>query len=94
MDSHQVIVRPLHTEKSVEDIRVHNTYHFEVHPEATKTQVRHAVEEMFPGRQVQDVRTLWVKGKQRRVRWTTGTTRKWKKAMVRLRPGDTIDIGY
>ncbi len=94
MDSHQVIVRPLHTEKSVEDIRSSNTYHFEVQPDATKTQIRHAVEEMFPDCEVTDVRTLTVKGKRRRTGWTTGKTTDWKKAMVRLRPGDTIDIGY
>ncbi|NIM70666.1 MAG: 50S ribosomal protein L23, partial [Xanthomonadales bacterium] len=42
MDSHEVIIRPLHTEKGVEDIRANNAYHFEVHPEATKSQIRHA----------------------------------------------------
>ncbi|MFO7955835.1 MAG: 50S ribosomal protein L23 [Candidatus Brocadiia bacterium] len=89
-----VIGRPLHTEKSVADIRTNNTYHFEVHPDATKGMIREAVEELFPGRKVVDVRTLWVKGKARRVRWNVGRTPKWKKAMVRLRPGDTIDIGY
>jgi large subunit ribosomal protein L23 len=94
MDSHQVIIRPLHTEKSVDDIREANTYHFEVDPRASKTQIRRAIEEMFPGRRVADVRTLVVKGKRRRVRWRVGTTKKWKKAIVRLRPGDTIDIGY
>ncbi|KPK65612.1 MAG: 50S ribosomal protein L23 [Planctomycetes bacterium SM23_32] len=94
MDSHEIIVRPLHTEKSVDDIRGANTYHFEVDARATKTQIRHAVEELFPGRRVADVRTTNVKGKRRRVRWRVGTTRSWKKAIVRLRPGDTIDIGY
>ncbi len=94
MDSHQVITRPLHTEKSVRDMNENNTYHFEVHPDATKGQIRHAIEELFPGRTVVDVRTLWVKGKARRVRWNVGRTRKWKKAMVKLRPGDSIDIGY
>ncbi len=94
MDSSQVIVRPLHTEKSVRDIRLEDTYHFEVHPEATKGQIRHAVEELFPGRKVRDVRTIWVKGKKRRVRWRVGKTADWKKAIVRLRAGDTIDIGY
>jgi len=94
MDSHQVIVRPLHTEKSVSDIRDANTYHFRVHPQATKMQIKHAVQDLFPGRHVQDVRTLWVRGKKRRVKWNRGTTSNWKKAIVRLRPGDTIDIGY
>lgn len=94
MDSHQIIVRPLHTEKSVADIRQNNAYHFEVHPEASKGQIRHAVEEMFPGCHVRDVRTLRMKGKTRRMGRTVGRTSDWKKAVVRLRPGDTIDIGY
>jgi large subunit ribosomal protein L23 len=94
MDSRQVIVRPLHTEKSVSNVRDGNTYHFRVHPQATKTQIRHAIEELFPGRKVRDVRTLWVFGKRRRVGRTVGRTRDWKKAIVKLRAGDSIDIGY
>ena len=79
MDSHQIIVRPLHTEKSVNDIRDSNTYHFE---------------ELFPDCRVVDVRTLSVRGKLRRVRRASGRTKAWKKAIVKLRPGDSIDIGY
>ena len=94
MDSHQVISRPLHTEKSVDDIRASNAYHFEVHPQATKTQVRAAVEDLFPGVKVDSVRTVWMKGKTRRVRWHKTKTRSWKKAIVKLKAGDTIDIGY
>lgn len=94
MDSHQVIIKPLHTEKSVNDMRANNTYHFEVARRATKSQIRHAVEELFPGRKVTDVRTVSVKGKRRRVKFNVGTTRAWKKAIVKLRAGDSIDIGY
>jgi large subunit ribosomal protein L23 len=94
MDSTQVIIRPLHTEKSVNDMRGGNAYHFEVHPKATKSLVRYAIEELFPGRRVVDVRTMWVSGKRRRVRFNVGTTSSWKKAIVKLRPGDEIDIGY
>jgi len=94
MDSHDIIRRPLHTERSVDDIRANNTYHFEVDPRATKTQIRHAIEELFPGRRVLDVRTLTVGGKRRRVGFNVGRTRDRKKALVKLRPGDTIDIGY
>lgn len=94
MDSHDIIIRPLHTEKSVDDMRDNNAYHFEVAPDATKSQIRHAVEELFPGSRVVDVRTTSVKGKARRVRWHTGRTRARKKAIVKLRPGDSIDIGY
>ena len=94
MDSRQLIVRPLHTEKNVNDIRDANTYHFEVDRRATKTQVRHAIEELFPGRKVVDVRTLTVRGKKRRTRRVVGVTKSWKKAIIKFRPGDTIDIGY
>jgi large subunit ribosomal protein L23 len=94
MDSRQLIVRPLHTEKNVNDIRDANTYHFEVDRRATKTQIRHAIEELFPGRKVVDVRTITVRGKKRRTRRVIGVTKSWKKAIIKLRPGDTIDIGY
>jgi large subunit ribosomal protein L23 len=94
MDSYHIIRKPLHTEKGVDDMRESNTYHFEVLPAATKSQIRHAIEELFPGRRVVDVRTVMVKGKRRRVGMTIGTTKTRKKAIVRLRPGDTIDIGY
>ncbi|MHC4591114.1 MAG: 50S ribosomal protein L23 [Planctomycetota bacterium] len=94
VDSCQIVIKPLHTEKSVDDISVNNAYHFEVDPRATKSQIRHAIEELFPGRKVVDVRTISVKGKRRRVRWRSGVTKSWKKAIVKLRPGDTIDIGY
>ena len=94
MNSHHIIVRPLHTEKSVDDIRDRNTYHFAVDARASKSQIRAAVEDLFPGRKVADVRTLTVRGKRRRVRRNVGFTKGWKKAIVRLQPGDTIDIGY
>ena len=94
MASHLVIKRPLHTEKSVRDIREHNTYHFEVAPGATKHQVREAVEGAFPGTKVDSVRIVWHRGKSHRVRLRTTRTSDWKKAIVKIRPGDTIDIGY
>lgn len=94
MDSRRIIIRPLHTEKNVNDMRNANTYHFEVDRRATKTQVRSAIQELFPGRRVADVRTITVRGKKRRSRLIVGMTRSWKKAIVRLRAGDTIDIGY
>ena len=63
-------------------------------PKATKGQIRHAIEELFPECKVTDVRTLHVRGKRRRVRYDTGFTRSWKKAIVSLRDGDVIDFGY
>ena len=94
MESHEVIKRALHTEKSVEDIRENNRYHFQVALDANKNDIRRAVEDTFPGVKVVCVHTQWVRGKQRRVRWVRGRTKDWKKALVTLRPGDNIDIGY
>lgn len=94
MESHYIIRKPLHTEKSVQDIRVNNQYHFEVARQATKHDVRRAVEELFLGVKVRSVNVSWVKGKIRRWRGIVGRTGDWKKAVVKLRPGDTIDIGY
>ena len=94
MDSRDIIVRPLHTEKSVDSIRDSNAYHFEVAAKATKTQIRHAIEDLFPGRTVLDVRTMSVKGKLRGKHYGAGVTKSWKKAIVKLNPGDNIDIGY
>jgi large subunit ribosomal protein L23 len=94
MDSRYVVVKPLHTEKNVNDVRDANTYHFEVDRRATKTQIRHAIEELFPGRKVVAVRTVTVRSRRRRTRSTIGQTKAWKKAIVRLRAGDSIDIGY
>ena len=94
MDSYQVIKRPLHTEKSVTDIRRTNQYHFEVDGRATKHDVRRAIQQLFPAVHVSSVNVLWVKPKPRRWRYTRGQTKSWKKAIVKLRSGDTIDIGY
>jgi large subunit ribosomal protein L23 len=94
MDAQDIIKRPLHTEKSVEDITDNNRYHFEVDARATKTDVRRAVEELFPDVRVLDVNTLWMRGKQKRRRWTVSRTPDRKKAIVRLREGDAIDMGY
>ena len=94
MESQQVIKKPLHTEKSVEDISRNNQYHFQVDRRATKHDVRQAIEELFPSVRVRSVNTQWVRGKTRRLHWTRGRTKDWKKAIVQLRPGDTIDIGY
>jgi len=94
MRAEEIIRKPLHTEKSVADIQANNQYHFEVAPHATKTQVREAIEAKFPGVKVRSVNTERVKGKMRRYRHVLKRTRQWKKAIVELRAGDHIDIGY
>jgi large subunit ribosomal protein L23 len=66
-------------------------YTFRVHDDAHKTQNRQAVEALFDVK-VRDVRTVSVKSKPKRRGVYAGRTRKWKKAIVQLAPGDTIPI--
>lgn len=93
MDAYHIIKRPLRTEKSVADGARTNSYHFEVDLKANKIQIKQAVEKFFNVK-VDDVRTLVRKGKQRRVRLKVGRTKDWKKAIVTLKEGNSIDLGY
>jgi large subunit ribosomal protein L23 len=90
MDSRSVIIHPIVSEKSYALLTA-NKYTFRIHPDAHKTQVRQAVEEIFNVR-VQDVRTMSVKSKPKRRGYTFGRTRQWKKAIVQLHPDDTIEL--
>ena len=89
MDSREVIVRPVVSEKSY-DLIEQNRYTFEVNKKATKPQIARAVEDVF-GVTVTKVNTMNVSGKLRRVRWATGLTRSWKKAIVTVKEGDSIE---
>lgn len=93
MDTYHIIKRPLRTEKSVADGEKTNSYHFEVDLKANKIQIKQAVEKFFNVK-VDDVRTLVKKGKQKRVRLKVGRTKDWKKAIVTLKEGNSIDLGY
>ncbi|HWY89416.1 MAG TPA: 50S ribosomal protein L23 [Solirubrobacteraceae bacterium] len=90
MDSSQVIIRPVVSEKSYV-LSAANRYTFRVHPDAHKTQIRQAVQELFDVRVV-EVRTLSVKSKPKRRGTVSGRTRTWKKAIVQLHEGDSIPI--
>ncbi|MEZ5121869.1 MAG: 50S ribosomal protein L23 [Solirubrobacterales bacterium] len=90
MNASQIIIRPVVSEKSYVLAAV-DKYTFRVHPDAHKTQIRQAVEELFDVKVV-DVRTMSVKSKPKRRGYTSGRTRSWKKAIVQIRPGDTIPI--
>lgn len=93
MDTYHIIKRPLRTEKSVADGEKTNSYHFEVDLKANKIQIKQAVEKFFNVK-VDDVRTLVKKGKRKRVRLKVGRTKDWKKAIVTLKEGNSIDLGY
>ena len=88
---HRTIVRPLITEKSSAAYQARGEYTFVVHPDATKTQIRAAIEQLF-GVKVTGVWTSNVRGKEKRMGKTVGRRPNWKKAIVKLREGDTIDI--
>jgi len=91
LESHQVLVRPLVTEKGVHRSTRHNAYAFEVNRLATKDDVRRAVEEMFDVKVI-GVNTQNRKGKARRSRFRAGKTRDWKKAIVKLDSEHRIDF--
>ena len=90
MDAAQILIRPVVSEKSYV-LATADKYTFRVHPDAHKTQIRQAVEQMWDVHVV-DVRTLSVKSKPKRRGITAGRTRRWKKAIVQVRAGDTIPI--
>ena len=90
MHSSQVILAPVMSEKSYE-ASTHGTYTFKVHPDSHKTQIRQAVEELFDVK-VERVNIVKVAPKPKRRGVHRGTRPGWKKAVVQLRAGDTIEI--
>lgn len=91
MDFYQIIKRPLVTEKGTKQKEQSNQLAFEVDRRANKIQVRNAVESIFKVK-VLDVRVMNVKGKERRVGRNVGRKADWKKAIVRLAPGENIEF--
>jgi large subunit ribosomal protein L23 len=88
---HRTIVRPIVTEQSSVAYQERGEYTFRVASDATKTTIRNAVEKLF-GVKVTGVWTSNQRGKARRVGQQVGRRPHWKKAVVKLRAGDTIDI--
>ncbi len=80
---YDVILRPVVTEKSM-NAMAEKKYVFYVHPDATKTQIKEAVEKMFEGTKVERVNTMNLNGKTRRRGLVYGKTAKKKKAIVKL----------
>lgn len=87
----RTIVRPVVTEKSSAAYQARGEYTFEVHPDATKTTIKAAIESLF-GVKVTGVWTSQQRGKPRRVGGAAGLRPRWKKAIVTLKAGDTIEI--
>lgn len=89
-DPREVIIRPIITEHSY-DMMEKNVYTFEVAKTANKVEIRQAVEAIFDVK-VTNVNTLNVKPKPKRVRQQPGYSRTWKKAMVTLAEGESIEL--
>ncbi len=91
LEAHQVLVRPLVTEKSTHASEKLNAYAFEVHDSATKDQIKAAVEYLWEVR-VKKVRTQHRHGKPCRVKGHAGHRRDWKRAIVELHEDDRISF--
>lgn len=91
LEPHQVIVKPLVTEKGMHRSSRYNAYAFEVNRLATKSDVRRAIEELFDVK-VLKVHTQNRKGKPRRTKFRYGFTKDWKKAIVTLDPEHRIEL--
>jgi large subunit ribosomal protein L23 len=90
-DLYRTIVRPIVTEKTSASYQTRGEYTFEVAPDASKHDIKNAVEQLF-GVHVTGVWTSNRRGKPRRVGASVGRRPHWKKAVVKLREGDTIEI--
>ena len=86
-----IIRKPLVTEKStvLQDLR--NQYSFRVHPDANKSEIRKAIETLFNVHVVK-VNIINAPGKMRRIMGRPGNSPEWKKALVKLRAGERIEI--
>lgn len=87
---YNVVIRPIVSERSF-DLMNENKYTFEVAPKAPKEEIANAIEKIFDVK-VLKVNTMWVKPKEKRVRYQPGMTRRWKKAIVTLAEGDSIEV--
>lgn len=91
LEAHEIIVRPLITEKSTHQTTHLNAYPFRVNVLASKEQIKAAVEELFSVR-VLAVRTQNRLGKRKRFKGRPGKLASWKKAIVKLHPEDRLEF--
>ena len=91
MDPHQIIIRPVISEKSYNLIETEGQYTFHVDRRANKNQIKRAIEGAFDV-SVQKVNTANVKSKPKRQGLTRGRTPTWKKAVVKLADGERIEL--
>ncbi len=90
-EAHAIVERALTTEKSLNQREKHDCIAFKVASGADKLQIKRAVEELFKVKVV-DVRTMVVRGKEKRMGRFAGRRPSWKKALVTIRKGDHIEL--
>jgi len=88
---HEIVVRPLITEKSSAAWQDRQEYVFEVHPLASKGQIREALQQLY-GVTVTSVRTMQMRRNAIARSRTRGVTPRWKKAIVTLKDGDSLAV--
>ena len=91
MISHETVIRPLITEKTGIQKELNHQLTFEVDRRANRIEIKQAIESIFNVR-VAAVKTMQVKGKTKQRGRITGKRRDWKKAIVKLMPGERIDF--
>ena len=91
MDIYQIIREPHITEKASQQKELANKISFKVHKRANKIEIRKAIETLF-NTKVVDVKTMNVRGKRRRVGRNMGKRSDWKKAVVTLAPGESVEF--
>jgi large subunit ribosomal protein L23 len=91
MTGHDTIIKPLITEKTSIQKEMFNQVSFEVDRRANRIEIKRAIETIFKVR-VADVKTMQIVGKTKRRGRTLGKRRDWKKAIVKLMPGEKIDF--
>ena len=89
---YDIVRRPVVTEKSASMQAMRNQFTFEVASSANKVEVKKAIETLFSVK-VLKVNMVSMQGKQKRTFGRPGSTKPWKKAVVTLKKGDSIDIG-
>jgi len=89
--AYKILIKPLLTEKSNNEKEKRNKYIFKVNPDANKIEIKNAVQEIFKVN-VESVNTCSMKGKKRRLGVYEGRLSDWKKAVVKLKKGETIKL--
>jgi large subunit ribosomal protein L23 len=90
MNYEDILIEPVLSEKATL-LREKGKYVFKVHPDASKIEIKEAVRKLFNVKVV-DCTTMIVYGKMKRVRYRAGRTSSWKKAIVKLAPGESIKV--